>query len=342
MMSRKIFALLVTAFFVYVASPLLMPVVMGGLFAVVLFPLLEWLQSKRWSPILGSSVLTFIVTLLLIVPISLLLYMAAKMGFDQLKGLKESPQAYGDWLEALLASPTVQRVMNTVTDFYPISHDELVTTLHDVGKAIALRLSDYLGLMLARLPGLALGLVVMVVSIYFFLVDGRALVVFIRRHSFFNPQQTDQLVDTLEVTCRSVIVASLVSGITQALFESLACFVAGVPNVALIGALVFISSFVPVVGTAPVTFGVAIHQFLIGRTGAGIALLITATLVSAMDNFIRPWFLKGSVNLHPLLAFVAAFGGLQTLGFAGVFLGPIIAALFVATMQLISTAEQKD
>jgi predicted PurR-regulated permease PerM len=44
--------------------------------------------------------------------------------------------------------------------------------------------------------------------------------------------------------------------------------------------------------------------------------------------------LRGTVHLHPLVAFIAAFGGIQTLGFLGVFLGPILAAVFVAALDL--------
>jgi predicted PurR-regulated permease PerM len=68
----------------------------------------------------------------------------------------------------------------------------------------------------------------------------------------------------------------------------------------------------------------------------GIAMLVMAIVIAAVDNFVRPLVLRGgSANLHPLLAFVAAFGGLQTFGFIGVFLGPIVAGLFVATVQIL-------
>jgi predicted PurR-regulated permease PerM len=94
-----------------------------------------------------------------------------------------------------------------------------------------------------------------------------------------------------------------------------------------------------VIGSGPVTFGLGIQQLVIGHTVAGTMLLVAAVLTSMLDNFVRPWFLRGSVNLHPLLAFIAAFGGLQTLGFAGVFLGPIVASLFLALIEGIGTSD---
>jgi len=76
---------------------------------------------------------------------------------------------------------------------------------------------------------------------------------------------------------------------------------------------------------------------MIGHTTTGIILLTTAFVVAGLDNLIRPWFLRGSANLHPLLAFVATLGGLQMIGFSGVFIGPIIAALFLLVVDLYFT-----
>jgi predicted PurR-regulated permease PerM len=79
---------------------------------------------------------------------------------------------------------------------------------------------------------------------------------------------------------------------------------------------------------------------LMGHTAVGVVLLITAIVVSIVDNVVRPAFLKGTANLHPLLAFVAAFGGLQMIGFSGIFLGPIVAAVFVITVHILTSDDQ--
>jgi len=69
---------------------------------------------------------------------------------------------------------------------------------------------------------------------------------------------------------------------------------------------------------------------------AGAVLLMSSVLTSLADNVVRPWVLKGGANLHPLMGFVAAFGGLQLLGLSGLFLGPIVAGLFLAAVKLRS------
>jgi predicted PurR-regulated permease PerM len=88
------------------------------------------------------------------------------------------------------------------------------------------------------------------------------------------------------------------------------------------------------VGSAPFTIGVTLQQFFIGHQMEGMVMAGFAVLVGVIDNFVRPIVLKGGANLHPLLGFVAALGGLQTMGFSGVFLGPIIAGTFITLLKI--------
>ena len=334
-MGRRLFALLVVFGFLWVVSPLLMPVVMGGIFAIVLYPAVPWLMARRLTIGMSSAVLTLGVTVVVFLPTSLMVYLAAKAAFLQFQTLKEKPSSHGDLSEAVLGHPWVQSVLSWAGDWIPAGREEIAGAIQDLARSVSIKSADVLGGSLSCLPSLMLALVIIIVSIYFFLIDGNRLIHYVRRHSFFQATETERLLKTLESGCRSVVLASIVSGASQALVATLAYVIAGIPNAGLLGASVFLASFVPVVGTAPVTFGVVIHQFVMGHTGSAIAMAIVAVIVTTMDNLIRPAFLKGSVNLHPLLAFVAAFGGLQTIGFAGIFIGPILAALFVATVQVL-------
>ena len=340
-MGRKVFALVSALLFLYVASPLIFPVMMGGVISVLFLPLLRRLERRKIPASLGAGILTFGITLLLLLPTALLTFLGAKNGFQQLQKWKDAPNTAGvNLVDTVIGLPRVHGLLEWMTAHFPVKMDDLLDTAKDVTSGIGLKLADLFGQFVAHLPGMVLALVVIIVSIYFFLVDGRQLVAFVRKKSFFNPMETEQLLKTLGGTCRSVILASVVSGGAQAGIETLVCLFAGIPNAALIGLLVFLASFIPVVGSAPITLGLALQQFLSDQSGTAIVLLISAIVVATIDNLIRPWFLRGSANLHPLLAFVAAIGGLQTLGFLGVFLGPIAATMFLVTLHIITHREE--
>lgn len=335
-MGKKIFVALVAVFFFYMASPLIMPVAMGAILAVLFAPLVFRLEKRGMSPVISSALLTFGITTVILLPTSLLLFFAAKTAFTELQILSKASSSDQGMFDNFIGIPQIQGFMVWVTDHIPVNMTDLSQAFHEFGQSLGIKLTEVIGGVLSQLPGMGLALAIVVVSVYFFLLDGKKLVLFLRRNSFFNPEQTEQLLTAVGDMCRSVILAALVSGGLQALLEILGCAITGTSGMALIGLLVFIASFLPVVGTAPVTLGVALQQFAQGRQGAGIVLLVFALIIMGADNLVRPAFLKGSANLHPLLAFVAAFGGLQTLGFLGVFMGPIIASLFVVTVQILS------
>jgi predicted PurR-regulated permease PerM len=346
-LGRKVFAAIVALLFCYVSSPLWMPVTMGAVLATLFIPWLEHLEKRKFPTGIASLLLTLVITLFFVLPTSLITFIGTRETLTQLQAFRANQLALptqvesGGWAGAFVSLPKVHAILERITEWIPIQLQDVVNTAQDLTRSGVARLAELLGGVATQLPGVALAVAIMMVSVFFFLRDGRRLVLFVRHNSVFSVPQTNQLLRTLGGTCRSVILATVVSGAAQATMEFVMCAILQVPNAALIGILVFLGSFVPVVGSAPITLGVVLHQLIMDHTTNSIVLLITAIIVMLLDNFIRPIILHGTANLHPLLAFVAAFGGLQTMGFTGVFLGPIIAAMFVATIQVLTHPEAK-
>ncbi|MGZ3699455.1 MAG: AI-2E family transporter, partial [Bdellovibrionota bacterium] len=333
-MGRRLFAGLVAALFFYIASPLLVPLVMGGILAILFIPWLEKLEKRKLPTQAGAGILTLAITVLLLMPSSVLIFLGARAGVQEFQSLKNQP-AGGGFVEALINAPLVQRLLTWIQGWYPLQMQDLVDSAQELAKGGAARIAEGFGEFLTHLPGMAMAMAIIIISVYFFLVDGRRLVLFLRRNSFFSVSQTDRLMDALAEICRSVLLAAVASGLAQTVLFTFFLLITVTPNVSLVALLVFLASFIPLVGAVPITLGVAIQQLLAGRTAAGVILLIAVLLSAALDNIIRPVFLQGRANLHPLLAFVAAFGGLQTIGFVGIFVGPVVAALFVVTVEIL-------
>jgi predicted PurR-regulated permease PerM len=334
---RKLFAFVIFAGLLYVCSPLILPLAMGALLATLIWPLQKKLQTKRFPKWAASLLLTFGLILLVVLPTVALIFVAVKTGLHQVELWRETPKAIGtSAFSSLMAYPKVHSLLESVTNLYPVEMDELVNSVQDAARSVGLKFAEVLGGFFSVLPGIILSIVVSMVSVYFFLVDGPKVTAYFRRHSPFSEGDTQRFMVALEGICRSVILASLISGVAQALIETISCASTGTSSAALIGFMVLLGSFIPVVGSAPVTITVAIRAFLMDRPGAGIVLLISAVLVVFVDNLIRPWFLRGSANLHPLLAFVSAIGGLAMFGFTGVFIGPIIAAMALVILEIMT------
>jgi predicted PurR-regulated permease PerM len=56
---------------------------------------------------------------------------------------------------------------------------------------------------------------------------------------------------------------------------------------------------------------------------------------------VRPLILQGRSKMHPLVSLVAIFGGIEMFGLIGIFLGPILAAVLIALLQLWPAVGQR-
>lgn len=173
-------------------------------------------------------------------------------------------------------------------------------------------------------------------TLFFLLIDGKKALRFIRDNSIFGPLQTDRIFQAAFSLCYSVVVASIAAGAAQAFCITLSCLIAGLPGAILIGLVAFVLSFLPVLGTAPVTCGLALYAIIRGDPFQIAIFVAFVAIVAVVDNVVRPMVLKGGASLHPLIGFVAAFGALDVIGFYGVFIGPVAAGLFFTMLPMIT------
>lgn len=319
----------------WICGPLILPILFGGMLAVLCAPLQKRLLSRGWNRWLAASTINGAMTLLFFLPLGFVVFVGIKAGLEQLQALKAAPTlGDGNFFEELIYSTRTRPIIEWVVTVFRVDLGEVIQSLSELARTSSLKLGEALSDVLASLPSLMLGGAISVVTFFFCLVDGSRLVSFLKEFSVFPEKETHELFKLIERMCRSVLLASVMSGSVQALIMGFAALVFKAGNPPLLMILVFVASFVPVIGSAPITFGVALYHLVVVGTGSGIALVVAAMIISTADNVVRPLFLRGTVNLHPLVALVTALGGLQVLGFVGVFLGPISAGLFLAVWSL--------
>lgn len=129
----------------------------------------------------------------------------------------------------------------------------------------------------------------------------------------------------IRVVLRGLIVANLAVAAVQAALCTLGLLLTGIPRAVSLGVLCFFLAFVPVIGTGLVTVGAALYLFSGGRVAAGVAMLILAVVAGTIDNLLRPFFLRGQVELPIAWIFLSIMGGLVSCGLFGLLLGPVVA-----------------
>lgn len=119
-------------------------------------------------------------------------------------------------------------------------------------------------------------------------------------------------------------------GLAEGVIIGAVYVVAGLPYPASIAAMTGVLAVIPF--GAPLIYTVAaLYMLTIGKTlGAAIIFGGGSVVVFVADHFIRPAIIGGTARLPFLWVLMGLLGGLETLGFIGLFLGPAIMAALIA------------
>ena len=82
---------------------------------------------------------------------------------------------------------------------------------------------------------------------------------------------------------------------------------------------------------------VAIYLFATGAVWQGVVLVVCGALViGSVDNVLRPILVGRDTRIPDYVVLISTLGGLELFGFNGIVIGPVIAALFIATWNIFT------
>jgi predicted PurR-regulated permease PerM len=245
------------------------------------------------------------------------------------RSLDRAGEALAQFKDQLFGSPLVawlKRQANLDKDQLA----EVQARLKALAGPLALGTTQFVGSFLVEL---IVGLSILIVSLYYFLADGPAMLSALMRLSPLDDRYEEQLLNEFDTITRAVIVSMLLSAFVQGLLAGVGFFIAGFDSVFLLSVLTMLFAMVPFVGAAAVWGTASLWLFVHdGEPKAAIAMALYGTLVVSMaDNVIKPMVLHGRSNLHPLLALLSVLGGAKAMGPIGIVVGPMIVA-FLQTL----------
>lgn len=129
---------------------------------------------------------------------------------------------------------------------------------------------------------------------------------------------------------RGTVNGLVLVGLAEGVLLGVAYAVSGLSHAALFGLITAVLATVPF--GAPVVFiACALYLLAQSHTGAAIGLLVFGVLVTFVaDHFVRPILIGNSTRLPFLWVLLGIFGGLESFGLVGLFLGPAIMAVLLA------------
>lgn len=183
-----------------------------------------------------------------------------------------------------------------------------------------------------------IGMLIMIISIYFFFVDGPAMVRTMMRLTPLDDDYQLRLLGDFETTSRAVVLASVLSALVQGVLAAIAFFFCGFHSFILLFMVTAFMALIPFLGAASVWIPCSIYLAAVDqRYGAAIFLAIYgASVVSTIDNVIKAYVLHGHSDLHPLVALLSVLGGIPVFGPVGILIGPMVVVILQTLLEILN------
>ena len=326
---------LMVAVFLWLLSPILTPFFLGGLIAYLGHPVVDRLQSRGLSRVVGVLVV-FLLVMLMVLGLMLMVLpqFIAELGILLQKvplmldwaGDQLVSRWSGSFGDAVGASVNVQTLSGLVTDWGQVQ-SLLMTGLRELFSSGAAVLST--------LATLALTPVVA----FYWLRDWPLMVTQLQR---FVPPTSSAKVQVLATECDSVLSGffrgQLMVMIALAVIYSVGLSLLGLKGSLAIGVVAGLFSVVPYLGTViGLLIGVlaALYQFQdVLHPSLVLAVFLVGQLSEGM--LLTPWLVGDRIGLHPVAVIFALMAGGQLFGFVGILIAlPVVAVLVVAVRHLL-------
>ncbi len=179
-----------------------------------------------------------------------------------------------------------------------------------------------------------LTLLFMLITLFFVYRDGRYLAGQLDRlGERILPNRWERVSRVVPMTISSTVTGMTIIAIGEGVVLGIAYWLAGVPSAVTLGLITGVMALIP--GGAPLSFTlVSIYLVASGSVGPGIALFVWGTTeLFIVDKTLRPHLVGGPIKLPFLPTFFGLIGGVKTMGFLGLFVGPVLMALLVAILR---------
>jgi predicted PurR-regulated permease PerM len=311
----------------WMIGPYLLALFLGGILAMLTFPIYKWLLLKRWGPRMSALGVTVFILLLVIIPVTWFSIMAVQQGILLAQSLPDLTAFSPQTLTRVISRWSVVKTMVGDAGHVGIQLKSGIFTLGEYLTGGILTLAK-------GIPAFILQIALAMIACFFFLTDGKRLVTWLLGMSPLHPAVQEKLVDTFRTTAFSTILSSLFASSCQAALAAFGFLILGVPGAFLAGGATFILSWLPVMGSVPVWLVGIVYLYCQGSIIKLCMMVALAVATGIIENVIRALMLRGKAAMHPLVGLVAVFGGINMFGILGVFIGPILAALFISLLKL--------
>lgn len=324
MEARTAFAWVFVAVLAVITWLIIMPflgwLLFTGILAFALFPVHHRL-AEHVGERPSAGLLTLLVVVLVAIPFGIALnaFLQSSLDFTAIVAEFRSPDELEREIERTLGvSIPLESWLSTATE-------SLAGFLRHSASGIAkTALHTFVGVLL------------LVLVLYYLLVDGETLVKWLHRSSPLDSVVNDELFESVNDTTWAVLKGHVLVAFVQGFVAGISLFLTGIPRAGVLTVAMMFLAIVPIIGVAPILGGAILYLLANGQPlAAAFVLAWGFTAVAVTDDYLRAYVIEGESGLHAATVLVGVTGGTYLFGAIGLFVGPIFMGLFKTTVEVL-------
>lgn len=321
-------AILTLVFFVFL--PYLTTLFLAGVFAVIFRPvykkILKFLKGREFLAGLATVFLAAVVLTLPLIFFSVQIFNEASRLFSSLSEGSGFLNAVAGDLETRLSNLGVNVSIN----------------LPQYAKQILNLFIQNIGALFSGLARFAVDFFILLFALYYLLKDGDSFKEKLVKLIPLPDKHNEEILAKMEKAVSSVIRGSVLIALVQGTLIGAGFALFKVPNPVLWGGVGAMAALIPGIGTALVLVPAVVYLFIFSTAGAALGLAVWGgILVGLVDNILKPKLIERGIQIHPLIILLSVFGGISLFGPLGFIIGPVIASLFFALLDIYTLLMEK-
>lgn len=314
-------------YLVIMGKDLLDPMIFGFIFAILLLPVCNFLESKLRLPRSMASL------------VSILLLVGVIAGILYLVGSQISNMA-NDWpMLKKQVTQSIQDLQQWIQHAFHVNAAKQMAYVDDTAKKLMESGTDVLGTTFGAISSLMLFYVFIMIFTFFILLYRRLLIrfiVWVFRDE--NEHVVMDIIENIQSILRQYILGLLLEMVIVAGVAITVFWMIGIKYAALLGIIVGLFNIIPYLGIFTALLLSTVITFATGSISNTVAVAVSVIGIHAIDaNFLLPTIVGSKVRLNALISFIGIILGEMIWGLSGMFLSIPVIAIFKIIFDRIET-----
>ena len=324
--------------FIPVVAIFFAQVVAAIAFTTLFYPIYRWLHAHCWkNRPLASLMCVLLFCVLLLIPGFILIWLV----IGQITEIYAQAQPY---IEGLINKGGESRIgqwfLNSpFSRLMEIQHINWRAIIENTAQAVASWGSRVVQRTTAGVFGIIIDLLIILFTMFYLFIDGERLINYVRFLMPVRPEYKEIFFSRFIGISGATIVGTVIIGLLQGIAGALTLLIFGVGSWLLWGAVMVVIAIIPLLGPPIVLVPAGIIKIIMGDVWQANGILLSSfTIVSGIDSILRPRMVGAHAHLHDLIIFFSTLGGLGLFGILGLIVGPALAALTMAALEVVKRA----